>query len=457
MSARRAAEGATASPEADDPWVPRLKREGNGVDDDHSVGVDEDDWPEPMAQPAFHGLFGEIVATLAPHTEADPHGLLLNLLARFGNKIGRGPHYFVEETKHHTNMFALLAGATSRARKDTSANRIEALFADLSDPWFLKCCHPGGLSSGEGLIHLVRDEVWGIDKKSGDLVLQDHGVKDKRLLVVESEFGSPLTVMRREGNTLSPVMRSAWDGRDLRNSNKNSAEKATGALISIIGHITVPELQSGVDRIAISNGLLNRFIFALVRRTQSLPFGGAANVDKLRRLGERLDAAIRAARLLEQVPMAGDAAELWVSRYHDLTADKPGLFGSLIARAEAHVVRLATLYALADQARAIELPHLEAAFEVWRYSEDSARVLFGSLVGDPVADSLMVFLRGAGNAGMTRTELFNAMGRSTSSARIQIALLLLLKQDRARFTKGGRTGQSGPFVERWFYVRGKTP
>ena len=41
----------------------------------------------------------------------------------------------------------------------------------------------------------------------------DAGVKDKRLLVQEGELSQALKVMKREGNTLSPVLRNAWDAR----------------------------------------------------------------------------------------------------------------------------------------------------------------------------------------------------------------------------------------------------
>jgi len=44
----------------------------------------------------------------------------------------------------------------------------------------------------------------------------DAGIDDKRLLVAESEFANVLKVMTREGNTLSPVLRGAWDSGDLR-------------------------------------------------------------------------------------------------------------------------------------------------------------------------------------------------------------------------------------------------
>jgi hypothetical protein len=37
---------------------------------------------------------------------------------------------------------------------------------------------------------------------------------DRRLLVRESEIASVLKMFQREGNTLSAVLRQAWDGRD---------------------------------------------------------------------------------------------------------------------------------------------------------------------------------------------------------------------------------------------------
>ena len=46
-------------------------------------------WPV-MATEAFHGLAGEFVRLVEPHTESDPVALLLQLLTGFGNQIGRG-------------------------------------------------------------------------------------------------------------------------------------------------------------------------------------------------------------------------------------------------------------------------------------------------------------------------------------------------------------------------------
>lgn len=75
-----------------------------------------------------------------------------------------------------------------------------------------------GLSSGEGLIWLVRDfiEQQLPVKEKGrvvdyEKVATDPGVSDKRLLVIEEEFVRVLASMGRESNTLSAVLRQAWD------------------------------------------------------------------------------------------------------------------------------------------------------------------------------------------------------------------------------------------------------
>ena len=87
---------------------------------------------------------------------------------------------------------------------------------------------------------------------------QDPGAADKRLLVVEPEFASVLKQTMRDINTLSPVLRSAWDGRPLQLLTRTAPARATDTHISVIGHITAPELRRHATSIEIDNGFLNR-------------------------------------------------------------------------------------------------------------------------------------------------------------------------------------------------------
>ena len=112
----------------------------------------------------------------------------------------------------------------------------------------------GGLSSGEGLINEVRDPVQKYDPKEKTFEIIDPGATDKRLMIVEPEFAGALAVAERHGNTLSPLIRRAWDGDKLATMTRNSPLLATGAHISMIGHITEDELRARITRTDLANG-----------------------------------------------------------------------------------------------------------------------------------------------------------------------------------------------------------
>ncbi len=142
---------------------PRLANSGQRDNARVPNAVREDDvgewppWPEPLAPEAFHGLAGEIVRTIEPHSEADPAAILIQLLVAFGNAVGRGPHFKAEADCHYTNIFTVLVGNTSKGRKGTAWGHVRSLFEQLDSEWAGRRIH-GGLTSGEGLIWSVRDE-----------------------------------------------------------------------------------------------------------------------------------------------------------------------------------------------------------------------------------------------------------------------------------------------------------
>ena len=268
-----------------------------------------------------------------------------------------------------------------------------------------------------------------------------------RPIIFESEFASPLRVMNRDGNTLSAVIRNAWDTGDLASLTKNSPAKATGAHISIIGHVTKHELLRELNRTETANGFANRFLWFCARRSKVLPEGGSLTDDALLPLVARLSQAVHAAQDVGQMHRDEDARALWRDVYPDLSEGKPGLLGAVTARAEAQVMRVACIYALLDESLVIGQPHLEAALEIWRYAEDSARFIFGEALGDPVADDILRALRTAGSAGMTRTEIRDLFGRNRRSQDVGRALSALADQGKARQEAEPTAGRT---AERWY-------
>ena len=244
------------------------------------IQMTHDGWPEPMSQNAFQGLAGDFVRLVIPETEADPQALLLAFLVGFGCMVGRKPFYRVESTRHGVNLFSVIVGDTSKARKGTATDRAMDILSHV-DPDFMATRKRSGLSSGEGLIQAVRDareEDVQIKNKNGPQGFErqtvDTGEPDKRLLIVESEFGSVLQQSGRDGNILSAILRDAWDGKPLRvpaRSNKDSCQEPN---IAVLGNITFEELQRLLTTNDKANGFGNRILWCCARRSKRLPHGG---------------------------------------------------------------------------------------------------------------------------------------------------------------------------------------
>lgn len=422
---------------------------GNGsAEGDIGRALVAEKWPDDLDAAAYHGLAGEIVRTIEPQTEADPAAVLLQVLVAFGALVGRGPHVRVEGDEHHCNLFALIVGDTAKARKGTSWGRVRQVFGVDGSAQVVS-----GLSSGEGLKWRVRDKIVKVekDKKTGyatELEI-DPGVLDKRLLVIEPEFAQVLRQGARAGNTLSATVRCAWDTGTLSTLTKNDPVTATGAHVSIIGHITADELRSELTATDSANGFANRFMFMLVRRSKMLPFGGnPIDAGTLADFSTRLTMAAMQARARGVIAMSQSARVIWSSVYPTLSEGLPGLLGAVTARGEAQCLRLALLYALidGDGAPEISADHLLAGLALWERSLSSARCIFGSALGDPVADEILRALKSAGTTGLTRTEINRLFKSHQSSDRIGVALDLLSRRNLARAEKRATGGAP---VEVW--------
>jgi hypothetical protein len=391
-------------------------------------------WPEPMAEEAYHGLAGDIVRTIQPDTEADPAAVLMNFLVYYGSVVGRGPHAVAEEARHGMNLNVVQVGESSKARKGSANSHVMKLFERVEPEWSANHI-VNGLSSGEGLLWAVRDPISKVEsvkdggKVTGEhqTVLLDPGVDDKRLIAIESEFASVLKVMGRDSNTLSALMRQAWDNGTLRTLTKNNPVKASEAHISIIGHITKNELLRYLTDTEMGNGFANRFLWVCTKRAQVLPEGGGR--PEYGELVPRLRETIERAREIGEIARDAEAKTMWAGIYEGLSEGKPGLSGSVATRAEAQVLRLSVIYASLDGSTAIRRPHLMAALAVWDYTERSIRYIFGDATGDPIADRILEALADRGE--LTRTEISYLFKRNTDSSRIATALNLLATTNRA--------------------------
>jgi hypothetical protein len=244
--------------------------------------------------------------------------------------------------------------------------------------------------------------------------------------------------MGREKNTLSAIIRQAWDSTGvLCTMTKNSPAKATGAHVSIIGHITRNELLRHLTETEAANGFGNRFLWICTKRAQFLPEGGGQ--PNYNSLVEYLHNALELAKHMGTLQRDDQSRSVWAELYPELSSDRLELFGNITNRAEAQVLRLSVLYAALDGAQCVRLPHLEAALAVWQYAESSARWIFGDQIGDEVADRILDALA---HGEMDRTALYYLFGKHVNSERISTVLTMLHSIGRVKMevreSDGGR-------------------
>lgn len=442
-------------------------------DEPDPIAVKE--WPT-LPPEALHGLAGDAVRLATADCEADPAAVLITFLAWFGcacgQPDGKTPYLRIGETRHAPRLFAAVVGASSRARKGTSKYPVQRLMeeahlfstsplvspdsnnavtsvADAGGNPSLsftkkeersKCpASEGPLSSGEGIIYRLRDASEETDDDGRPV---DKGSADKRLIVVEGELGGVFKVMQRDGSIVSTVLRVAWDGGTIEPLTKTSRIRASNPHLCIVGHITADELKELLTTVDLRNGLANRFLWVMARRTRLVSRPKPMPDEAVSALSGKIGAALNRATP-GQVAWSASALEVWDTLYPELTGEREGAWGYATGRAEAQVPRLALIYALLDSRMTIEPDHLEAAHAVWRYCDASARYLFAESAADPIGNKILDALRAAGGT-MSQTALHAAFGRNLPADKLGSALTLL--QEHGRVTSETRKTSGRPSV-----------
>lgn len=384
-------------------------------------------WPV-LDSAALYGLAGEIMAAIEPHTEADPAGLLISLLVEFGAIVGSGPHALADSAEHPARLFAIAVGETSKGRKGSAEKNVGRVTSQV-DQTFYRERRLNGFGSGEALVDTLRGS--------------EEAARDNRLLVVEPEFARILSVARRDGSTLSTIIRQAWDGGRLAVRSRSGTTVAEDSHVCVIGHISADELRSKLTETEVAGGFANRFLFVCVRRSKVLPTGGNLDDRDLAELIRLFVLFVDRARTVGRMRRSAKAEELWSDLYYQMADDEPGgLLGAIIARDAAQVLRLSVTYALLDGSKVIDIQHVTAAWAMWRYCRDSAAYIFGESIGNPIADQLLKALNGAGNAGLDGREQHALFAGNASKRQLEAARELLVSKNLA-VIETVRTGSTG--------------
>ena len=370
-----------------------------------------------LGEEAKIGVVGEFLDIYRDKVEPSDAALLFHFLVIAGNILGPNLYMSASKGKHPGRLF-LVNVARSSGAKGAAKDIVIHFFSNVV-PEYISKNKTSGFSSGEGVIKSVADKQIITKEVKGEMknIVIDEGVTDKRKLYIETEFSKVLTVMRKEGSTLSYIVRQAWDDGDL-SVNTIQRYASTGAHISIIGHVTPEELQLTLTEADRMNGFANRFLWIYTEKAKLVPFAIEIDEQRLSSLQHRMADILNNAPVGE-VTFSEEAKPFYVDLYGE--GDKPGLLNlpsrigiasNLLSRGPANILRMSVIYAALAGKKVVELEHLKAAYACHRYVEDSVKMLFGSDFGNYLSDRIWQELQDIYPRGMTKTGIWEMFNRN---------------------------------------------
>lgn len=252
---------------------------------------------------------------------------------------------------------------------------------------------------------------------------------------------------QRDGNILSQVIRDAWDCAPLETMTKQNPLKAPSSLISIIGHITKAELTRLLSSTEIANGLGNRFIFIKSSRDKKLPNPDELTSEEKEFMVEHLKAMINHAKSINKMEFSSDAKTYWGELYLSLNSEDSSIVGTLTARQEAQIRRLAMIISLFNGKDSINLDSLIFAEKIFNYSIETLKEIYGHSMGDPLTDKILDLLKSSPD-GLSRSKLHEYLSRNYQKGSLDNSLKLLKSQGLAECEKINTQGRP---IEVWKY------
>ena len=162
--------------------------------------------------------------------------------------MGRNSFCRVSDDIHYPNIYAMVVGKSGVGKKGMAWSPCLKLMKLIDQPWAENAIHDG-FGSGEAIIARVSD-------KRGP----DGLPNEKRCLIKEKEFANLLSIMERNGSTISGIIRNGFDGGKISSLVKSLTESltATDAHMSVLGDITPFELRMRMAETNMMNGFANR-------------------------------------------------------------------------------------------------------------------------------------------------------------------------------------------------------
>lgn len=413
--------------------------------------------PVPVPE-MFPGLLHDIASACSEKSEAVPVAVAINVLVRMSALVGPMLYLQIGDERRLLNEFVLMVGPTGLGKGASNHGparifkRVEELLElDLQNQFqsgrsqginqysHLKV-HTGGLSSGEGLAASLDDGSEG-DAKA---------VTDKRLVVFESEFSNTMSMHQRAGNTITMVLRNAFDGVDIKPMTKRDKVCVSNPYLCLMANITASELNSHEQSKHLAyNGMLNRFLILWQQPVKEIAFPDPMPDKQVDFFASLLAERIMQARnyshethwkkvngLARPVSLSESAIKVWEKEYGRLL-NRPDcdLVMILTRRHRLHALIIASLLAILDKRLQINADDITSALSWCEYSRKSVVYIFNVMKKQTDTQVLYRLSRKAlyaiailnkKNHQCTATDLYHWFQRKVKREQLHGALELLL-------------------------------
>jgi hypothetical protein len=395
-----------ADPVEEDPETGETRRVFESSDDPGMLVYDHryDDLPAPPPDVAYEGPLGECARHLAAGTDASPVALLASLIAFCGPLV---PIWGYWNGSHTSSPFIALVGKAAVGRKGTAMYRVrDALALVLGTP-AVNGVRFDGLASGEALVKAMLDR----DRET-------RGTPTG--LLFEEEYASFLAAAGRDGSSLDPRMRGAFDGKQMshRKVGETIVVREPYWLAGLIA-ITPSELQERVGKASFRNGTNNRWLWLAVQRrdervTSSEPYLPDHLGEVLR---EAHLASKHAPRRCDPTPEADD---LLGSYDAYLRIETTGMAADMTRRLGTIAYRIGLVHAAVEKAARVTLDHVRRAIALCEYGRASLPFVFGETLADQASTHLLRMLRQSEGGNLSQTTLSRAFMRDPIKRQVVI-------------------------------------
>lgn len=342
--------------------------------------------PPAVSKTMFPGFLGEVTEQCCHHNEASPVATAVHIISHFVAHVGPTVHLQIGNEERKLNNYYLLIGGAGSGKGGASYGPMK--ISRETDSCLALLCrqacqinsatpvytpphrHDGGLSSGEGLASLMND---------------NKPVNDKRLEIIEPEFGNALNMACRKGSSLSHVLRNGYDGSPISPLTKHKQVSVSKPFFCMTGDITPDELEACHRRsIMNTNGMLSRTLMLWIQPGKYCPVPKAMPPTQVNNLAEQLAERIMTARngsfethwqkqQSRPITLGHQAEQLWRAIYSELVngAGDCKLVRNICHRHRLHCLILAAVFALFDARMVISEDDLRAAIEWIQYAHQS--------------------------------------------------------------------------------------